>query len=617
MNGLASVGRRPWLVVALLLVFMGVALEGYQLIQAVRRKTPGAASLLDVERSQMSSGNPRHDVIRGMMQLLNSHEKDNLAKILRESLANGEPSVEPRLGSEFQQHNGKPAFPVSFPLKPSGSIPATTNADVQGANEPSPTEGKSTGASTAAPDGAENVPKMNLPPKAKGKVSSKSAGKQPAKDEAPPSVEGEVIAKQLNGNEGRLEMPNGLQGGSVIKLSGTFNGACFAFELMDADSKDIQHHINFRPKRNQVVSSNYIGDWGTEYYYNGGFPLQNGEKFELALKIIAPKVVRQPWTLEVVMGEKKLYESLLVPNFFDVQLVRVTDVCANGGHNSYEKIEVHNSPKTPLEAPSMEYTERVTPEKPSKDTIMLLGILSAPKNKKHRGAQRRAWLNHPFCTSGKGLVRFFVGKSGNEQVDRAVEKENEKTGDIIILPDHKEAYYNIAGKTRAMVHYSVEIGAQFLLKCDDDTYVDIDQVVQGINGKSGGLVLAAITYNGGAQRHGKWAMPVSDYPHSRYPPFPHGPGYIIGADILKYADRELKAGKLRPLALEDVSMGVWIDDARKNGVHVNYQSRKGTGRGGVNIGGCHPGAMVSHYMLPEQMICMWEKQQQQKSNLCC
>eukprot|EP00472_Partenskyella_glossopodia_P004661 CAMPEP_0197524474 /NCGR_PEP_ID=MMETSP1318-20131121/9145_1 /TAXON_ID=552666 /ORGANISM="Partenskyella glossopodia, Strain RCC365" /LENGTH=495 /DNA_ID=CAMNT_0043077445 /DNA_START=333 /DNA_END=1817 /DNA_ORIENTATION=+ len=419
------------------------------------------------------------------------------------------------------------------------------------------------------------------------------------------SEAGKSTEKSLGSGGGTMDLETGLQAGSTITLKGTYNAACFAVELQNRQADTILNHINFRPKGNVLVSSTYLGDWGEEYYASK-YPLVAGKKFKLVLTVIGPEKEHQPYGLHVSVDGDAVYDKLLLPNFNSIRKAAVHEKCAkNGARNDYSTLRAERLPETSVAIPSMAYDERVTPEKASGDTMMLIGILSAPKHKDQRGAQRRAWLQHQFCKSGKALARFFVGMSGDAKIDKMVAEEAQRTGDIVILPDLQDSYYKIAAKTAAMVHMAVGINADFLLKCDDDTYVDVDQVFQGIKGQGGGLVLAAITYNGGAQRDGKWAMPVEDFPGARYPPFPHGPGYVIGKDILKHADEKLKAGELRPLALEDVSMGVWIDSAKKNGVRVNYQSRKGKRKGSVNIGGCHPGAMISHYMLPEQMVCMW------------
>eukprot|EP00471_Norrisiella_sphaerica_P012049 CAMPEP_0184504328 /NCGR_PEP_ID=MMETSP0113_2-20130426/52408_1 /TAXON_ID=91329 /ORGANISM="Norrisiella sphaerica, Strain BC52" /LENGTH=558 /DNA_ID=CAMNT_0026893969 /DNA_START=187 /DNA_END=1860 /DNA_ORIENTATION=+ len=558
---------------------MGLMLEGYQVLKAL--KTSKTVTAVDL--GQEDGLTERHTIIREFVELLSSNEKKALANIISADASSKEELISTPVAT----------FPTSMSTH---SLPMNVN-NPESASQPSPS--KRAYELPSFLDVALPPSSTTLEQSQKAPETSPDAGGIP-----PQSKEGKTLKMSLGGNTGTMPLSHGLQGRSKIVVEGDYKGGCFAIELLDTEEKDIMNHMNFRPHQRKIVTNTYIGSWGEEKYYEG-MPLQEGERFKVELTVQAPEEERQPWTLTASANGQHLFSSLLLPNFHSIKKVKVHDKCGHGTANSYESLVVENAPKEALDPPKMEFNERVTPTAPSTDTMMLLGILSSPQNQRQRGSQRRSWLNNEFCTSGKGLVRFFVGKSGNAKIDAMVEEENNKTGDIVILPNHKEDYYNIAGKTAAMVHYAVEIGAKFLLKCDDDTYVDIPQVLEGIKGRGGGLVLAAITYSGAAQRHGKWAMPVSDYPHSRYPPFPHGPGYIIGESILKHADKKLKAGTLRPLALEDVSMGVWIDDAKNSGIHVNYQSRKGGGRGGVNIGGCHAGAMISHYMLPEQMVCMW------------
>ncbi|GAB5366220.1 hypothetical protein AAMO2058_001125900 [Amorphochlora amoebiformis] len=443
-------------------------------------------------------------------------------------------------------------------------------------------------------------------------VSSDSKNSHPSNPAKPPSPPPGSPSEMRKGPIS-VDLVNGLVNGSVVHFSGKYEGGCFAFELHDEEKKDIQLHVNFRSS--EIVASHYIWAWGPEH--RSGNLLSLGQAFTGTVFIVSPAYHLDPWTVNVFVNEKKIFSKILLQKHWRIRKASIHEECnKNGPKNTYAEIRVENAPDKPAEKPQMVFDQRVTPAKPGDDLEMLIGILSEPENKEERGGQRRSWLNHKYCTSGRGLVRFFIGKTGNASVDKMVEEEAEKTGDIVILNNLKEDYYRIAEKTKAMVHMAVRYNAKFLLKCDDDTYFDIDQAIEGIRGQPGGLVLAAITYNGGASRSGKWAMPKEDWPHAKYPPFPHGPGYIIGEDILRHADKKLKSGELKALALEDVSMGVWINDARSSGVSVKYVSRH-AGKGGVDIGGCTPGGMVAHYMIPEQMVCMWERQKRGEANLCC
>ena len=594
--------RAKWRALVFGLVAVGVILMGYETVESSGLLRPSRTSVNAVDSGAIDVSKPlssRLQVIKETIELLNAKERIALATHLRES---GATLVALPAKSGGQQGGAStasqsPSVPPKktklTPLKPPPSPTRPTN------KPPVVAPGGQSSGSSAAVKGSGEAP------------SSRGS------ETAPSAADGEGVTLSSKNPRDPLQFPNGLQGNSVIIVKGIYSGACFAVELQDEAGVDIQYHINFRPSARAVYASHYKGGWGAEFV-SKTWSFTEGQPFVLRMSIRAPPDPMQPWTVTSTVNDAQVFKDLLIPDFHKLRRVIVHEKCGEGRHNEYSLVEATGLPDTPWVRPSLSFDRPVTPSGPTKDTIMLLGILSAPKNKELRGAQRRAWLNHEFCTSGRGLVRFFVGKSGDDKIDKMVEEENAQTGDIMILKNHKESYYSIAGKTAAMVHYAVEIGAKFLLKCDDDTYVDIPQVMSGIEGKGGGLVLAAITYNGGAFRSGKWAMPVEDWPKPTYPPFPHGPGYVIGQDILKYADKKLKEGTLRPLALEDVSMGVWIDHASKHGgVSVNYQSRKGKSRGGVNIGGCHPGAMISHYQLPEQMICMWSKQLKGMSNLCC
>eukprot|EP00468_Gymnochlora_sp_CCMP2014_P008462 CAMPEP_0167745412 /NCGR_PEP_ID=MMETSP0110_2-20121227/3137_1 /TAXON_ID=629695 /ORGANISM="Gymnochlora sp., Strain CCMP2014" /LENGTH=483 /DNA_ID=CAMNT_0007630051 /DNA_START=264 /DNA_END=1715 /DNA_ORIENTATION=- len=414
---------------------------------------------------------------------------------------------------------------------------------------------------------------------------------------------------------------NGIVIESIIKLKGAYLGGCFAFELTDRNAKNLLLHINFRPDKNEVVGNYFSrGSWGTEHYLTE-LPLNIGEKFELEIRFKPPVKGEENvhWGTECKLNGNHILPQLKVRIPSLVKQARINEECVKGGvQNRYEQLIAYNvlNDKFRPEEISTIFDEAVTPKEPGSNFEMLIGILSGPKNREERGGQRMAWMNSEHCKSGRFLVRFFVGRTGVEMIDKEVDEEASKTGDIVILEDLEEDYYKIAHKTKAMVHLAVEIGAKFLFKTDDDSYIDVQLASEVIEGKGKDSVIGTITYNSAPNRAGKWAMPKDEYPNSRYPPFPHGPGYIVGRGILEYVDKKLKDGTLKPLRLEDVSMGIWIDDAKKNGVSVTYVNQR-NGRGKVDIGGCATGNLVSHYIEPQAMVCMWEKQKRGIENICC
>lgn len=64
--------------------------------------------------------------------------------------------------------------------------------------------------------------------------------------------------------------------------------------------------------------------------------------------------------------------------------------------------------------------------------------------------------------------------------------------------------------------------------------------------------------------------------------------------------------------LEDVSMGIWIADMKKEGLEARYENE-----GRVHNEGCKDGYMIAHYQGPREMLCLWQKLQEGKGAQCC
>lgn len=69
---------------------------------------------------------------------------------------------------------------------------------------------------------------------------------------------------------------------------------------------------------------------------------------------------------------------------------------------------------------------------------------------------------------------------------------------------------------------------------------------------------------------------------------------------------------LQIFKLEDVAMGIWISDMKKNGLDVRYEKEER-----IFNEGCKDGYVVAHYQGPREMLCLWQKIQESKRANCC
>ncbi|PKA50714.1 Beta-1,3-galactosyltransferase 15 [Apostasia shenzhenica] len=247
---------------------------------------------------------------------------------------------------------------------------------------------------------------------------------------------------------------------------------------------------------------------------------------------------------------------------------------------------------------------------------LFVGVFSTANNFKRRMAVRRTWMQYDAVRSGSVAVRFFVGLHKNQLVNEELWHEANTYGDIQLMPFVD--YYNlITWKSVAICIYGTNIvSAKYVMKTDDDSFVRIDEVLSSLNrtNVTQGLLYGKISDDDQPNRNtdSKWYISPEEWPADKYPPWAHGPGYVVSRDIAKSIYKQHKKGRLKMFKLEDVAMGIWIDSMRKRGMTVKYVKEDR-----INIGGCEANYLVAHYQQPREMLCLWQKLLQTKRALCC
>lgn len=253
------------------------------------------------------------------------------------------------------------------------------------------------------------------------------------------------------------------------------------------------------------------------------------------------------------------------------------------------------------------------PPLPDEPVELFIGILSAGNHFSERMAVRKSWMQHPSLKSSNVVARFFVAMHGRKEINVELMKEADFFGDIVIVP-YMDNYDLVVLKTVAICEYGVRtVAAKYVMKCDDDTFVRIDAVMKEVKkvprGRS--LYVGNINYYHKPLRHGKWAVTYEEWPEEDYPPYANGPGYIISFDIAEYAVSEFEKHKLRLFKMEDVSMGMWVEQFNSSRPVEYVHSLK------FCQFGCIDDYYTAHYQSPRQMICLWRKLLNQGKPQCC
>ncbi|CAN6232190.1 unnamed protein product [Urochloa humidicola] len=250
-----------------------------------------------------------------------------------------------------------------------------------------------------------------------------------------------------------------------------------------------------------------------------------------------------------------------------------------------------------------------------KDVDLLVGIFSTANNFKRRMVIRRTWMQYDAVRQGAVAVRFFVGLHTNLMVNKELWKEAHTYGDIQVLP-FVDYYSLITWKTLAICVYGTSaVSAKYVMKTDDDAFVRVDEVQSTIEklNVSNGLLYGRINSDSGPHRNpeSKWYISQKEWPEEKYPPWAHGPGYVVSQDIAGKISSRYKVNHLKMFKLEDVAMGIWVNDLKKDGLPVRYETDTR-----INIEGCNDG-IVAHYQESRDMLCLWEKILRTHQAKCC
>ncbi|KAF2302435.1 hypothetical protein GH714_036322 [Hevea brasiliensis] len=234
---------------------------------------------------------------------------------------------------------------------------------------------------------------------------------------------------------------------------------------------------------------------------------------------------------------------------------------------------------------------------------LFIGILSAGNHFAERMAVRKTWMQHKLIRSSKVAARFFVALNGGKEINAQLKKEADFFGDIVIVP-YMDNYDLVVLKTVAICEYGVHnMAAKYIMKCDDDTFVRVEAMIQEAKKvpRDGSLYIGNINYYHKVFRSGKWAVTYEEWPAEEYPPYANGPGYIISSDIAQFVVAEFQSHQLRLFKMEDVSMGIWVEKFNGSKPVEYVHSLK------FCQYGCTEDYYTAHYQSPRQMLCLWEK----------
>ena len=212
---------------------------------------------------------------------------------------------------------------------------------------------------------------------------------------------------------------------------------------------------------------------------------------------------------------------------------------------------------------------------PVRSFSLILLILTAPANSEVRDVIRSTWLS--VSKKKHSFQAFFVlGKTNLNLTEvRELETENKLHDDLLILPVI-DSYETLTNKVlESIVFVQKHYRFDFLLKCDDDSFVDIVSVLAELQGggyfgesheePSQNLYWGFFAGHNPVMTTGNWADPKYKL-CDRDIPYALGGGYVLGRALVDFIANN--ANMLELFFSEDVSVGTWL-----GGDHCEEEAR--------------------------------------------
>ena len=190
--------------------------------------------------------------------------------------------------------------------------------------------------------------------------------------------------------------------------------------------------------------------------------------------------------------------------------------------------------------------------------LIVVPIRPLDNQDSRRQLVRETWFEG-FNNSQDVALRFIVGTKAMESDEQVkLTEENGTFGDIIFV-DTKEDFNALTNKTLAFINWAHRhVKFSYLLKCDDDTYVFVKNMIVELKKRPTTTKLYyGIMHVNRKPKYGekKWADNSWNL-GSNYLPFALGGGYILSHDLVSFVSRQ--SPHLMWHINEDTAVGAWV-----------------------------------------------------------
>ncbi|KAE9538082.1 hypothetical protein AGLY_006054 [Aphis glycines] len=217
---------------------------------------------------------------------------------------------------------------------------------------------------------------------------------------------------------------------------------------------------------------------------------------------------------------------------------------------------------------------------------LLVLVLSAVKNLNRRDAIRETWAQ----TKEDVKILFVVSKDKSLNAEKLVHED-------LVEVDEKDEYKLLTHKIIASFSSVYHINFDYLLKCDDDSFVNMPSIVNELEHMPKKRFYWGY-FDGSAsiKRKGKFKE-TQWIACDRYLPYALGGGYVLSKDLIIYIVKN--RDYLSLFASEDVSVGAWLSPLNITRKHDRRFDTEWYSRG------CQNNYLVTHKQSPEMMRLHW------------
>lgn len=241
-------------------------------------------------------------------------------------------------------------------------------------------------------------------------------------------------------------------------------------------------------------------------------------------------------------------------------------------------------------------------QQPSQFLVVL--VLSSVRNRDRRETIRETWANE----LDPDVKLYFVisGAALTPEQSSSIAKEEKKYSDLLVLHGIEDSFHSLTLKVLSSFLWltgdSLQLGPasnatlkkpfgafSFVLKCDDDSYVRIPDILRELRIKHVNKSMLYWGFFDGrakVKKAGKYkelAWNICD----SYLPYALGGGYILGEKPIQFIAQNAKHWRL--YQSEDTSVGAWL--ANVEGLQREHDPRFDTE---YLSRGCHQSYLVTH-----------------------